>query len=98
MPSLDEVTALNLSPGVPVLRHWRTAYAVDRPIRVTRTIFAADRNRLVYEGADTSASNGVVPAGRDHDTLDPRHVGFGYTHISHSVIDLSRRAYPFDLG
>ncbi len=68
MPSLDEVTALNLSPGVPVLRHWRTAYAVDRPIRVTRTIFAADRNRLVYEGADTSASNGVVPDGRDNDT------------------------------
>jgi GntR family transcriptional regulator len=56
MPSLEEVEELNLSPGVPVLRHWRTAYSVDRPIRVTRTLFAADRNRLVYEGGDMSAS------------------------------------------
>lgn len=61
MPSLDEVTALNLSPGVPVLRHWRTAYSVDRPIRVTRTLFAGDHNRLVYEGGDTSARNRPMP-------------------------------------
>jgi GntR family transcriptional regulator len=68
MPSLDEVTALNLSPGVPVIRHWRTAYAVDRPIRVTRTLFAADRNRLVYEGGDTSARTRVMPDGCGNDS------------------------------
>lgn len=67
MPSLDEVTALNLSPGVPVLRHWRTAYSTDRPIRATRTLFAADRNRLVYEGGDTSAGSRLVPEGHGSD-------------------------------
>jgi GntR family transcriptional regulator len=68
MPSLDEITALNLSPGVPVLRHWRTAYSVDRPIRVTRTLFAADHNRLVYEGGDTSASNRNMSDRSDNDS------------------------------
>jgi GntR family transcriptional regulator len=68
MPSLDEVSALNLSPGVPVLRHWRTAYSVDRPIRVTSTLFAADRNQLVYEGGDTSVRNRRVPDDRDNDS------------------------------
>ena len=60
MPSLDELDALKLSPGAPVLRHWRTAYSVNRPIRVTLTLFAADRNRLVYEGGDASAGK-VLP-------------------------------------
>jgi len=57
MPSPDEVGVLKLRPGVPVLKHWRTGYSLDRPIRVTVTMFAADRNRLVYEGGDTSARN-----------------------------------------
>jgi len=60
MPSPDEVGVLKLSPGVPVLKHCRTGYSVDRPIRVTLTMFAADRNRLVYESGDTSARNSRV--------------------------------------
>lgn len=55
MPSREEITSLNLQRGVPVLRHWRTAYSVSRPIRATLTLFAADRNRLVYEDGDTTA-------------------------------------------
>jgi GntR family transcriptional regulator len=58
MPSRDEIANLNLQRGVPVLRHWRTGYSRNRPIRVTLTLFAADRNRLVYEDGDTPAGNG----------------------------------------
>jgi GntR family transcriptional regulator len=68
MPSLDEVEALKLNPGVPVLRHWRTTYSVDRPVRVTLTLFAADRNRLVYEGGDTSAANALLSTNLERDS------------------------------
>jgi GntR family transcriptional regulator len=40
---------LDLGAGVPVLAYVRTCYAKDRPVRLTETIFAGDRNRLVYE-------------------------------------------------
>ena len=35
--------------GVPVLSYVRTAYTKERPVRLTKTVFAGDRNRLVYE-------------------------------------------------
>ena len=63
MPSPDEAGVLKLRPGVPVLKHWRTGYSLHRPIRVTVTMFAADRNRRVYEGGDTSARNSKVTDG-----------------------------------
>lgn len=49
MPSPEEARALDLGVGVPVLLYARTAYTTDRPVRLTETVFAGDRNRLVYE-------------------------------------------------
>ena len=34
---------------MPVLVYVRTAYTKDRPVRLTETVFAGDRNRLMYE-------------------------------------------------
>ena len=62
MPTPSEARSLELRPGVPVLRHWRTAYSRERPIRVTLTVFAADRNRLVYEAGCTDAKNSSLRA------------------------------------
>jgi GntR family transcriptional regulator len=70
MPSRDESTSLNLRRGVPVLKHWRTAYSASRPIRATFTLFAADRNRLVYEDGDTAASNGPEAERHRSDSWD----------------------------
>ena len=41
--------------GVPVLAYVRTCYTKERPVRLTETIFAGDRNRLVYELGDLDA-------------------------------------------
>ncbi|MGH8895446.1 MAG: GntR family transcriptional regulator [Egibacteraceae bacterium] len=49
MPTPDEARTLDLGAGVPALMYVRTAYTKDRPVRLTETIFAGDRNRLVYE-------------------------------------------------
>ncbi len=49
MPTPDEARVLNLGAGTPVLVYVRTCYTKDRPVRVTQTTFAGDRNRLVYE-------------------------------------------------
>jgi GntR family transcriptional regulator len=49
MPTPDEASTLDLGTGVPVLVYVRTAYTKDRPVRLTETVFAGDRNRLVYE-------------------------------------------------
>ena len=46
---------LDLAAGVPVLAHVRTCYTKERPVRLTETIFAGDRNRLVYELGDLEA-------------------------------------------
>jgi GntR family transcriptional regulator len=54
MPTLDEATALDLGAGTPVLEYVRTAYTTERPVRVTVTTFASDRNRIVYTLGDTS--------------------------------------------
>jgi GntR family transcriptional regulator len=49
MPTPEEARALDLGTGVPVLIYTRTAYTKDRPVRLTETVFAGDRNRVVYE-------------------------------------------------
>ena len=55
MPSPDEVRKLDLGAGVPVLVYVRTTYTKQRPLRLTLTIFAGDRNRVVYELGDLDA-------------------------------------------
>ncbi|MFY1651154.1 GntR family transcriptional regulator [Solwaraspora sp. WMMB762] len=52
MPAPDEVTTLTLTAGTPVLRWLRTGYTPDRPVRVSVSTFAADRNRLLYTLGD----------------------------------------------
>jgi GntR family transcriptional regulator len=53
---------LGLTTGTPVLVYVRTTYSDSRPLRLTLTIFAGDRNRVVYEIGDlqayTPAENG----------------------------------------
>jgi len=49
MPTPGEASTLELGSGVPVLEYVRTAYTKERPVRLTKTVFAGDRNRLVYE-------------------------------------------------
>ncbi|HEY6708069.1 MAG TPA: UTRA domain-containing protein [Actinomycetota bacterium] len=55
MPIPDEAQTLDLAAGVPVLAYVRTCYTKERPVRLTETIFAGDRNRLVYELGDLDA-------------------------------------------
>ena len=55
MPTPEEAQTLDLGAGVPVLAYVRTCYTKDRPVRLTQTIFAGDRNRLVYELGDLDA-------------------------------------------
>jgi GntR family transcriptional regulator len=49
MPTPEEARTLDLATGVPVLAYVRTCYTKQRPVRLTETVFAGDRNRLVYE-------------------------------------------------
>jgi GntR family transcriptional regulator len=49
MPSAREFTYFGLSTGTPVIVVNRTAYSQDRPIRLTRYIYRADRVRLAHE-------------------------------------------------
>jgi GntR family transcriptional regulator len=50
MPTSDEVRALVLEPGVPVIRVVRVAYDTDeRPVESCDTVMAADRYVLSYE-------------------------------------------------
>lgn len=49
MPTPDEARKLALGTGAPVLVYTRTTWTTKRPLRITRTIFAGDRNRVVYE-------------------------------------------------
>jgi GntR family transcriptional regulator len=50
MPTVDEVRALRLQPGVPVIRLVRIAYDEgERPVEACDTLMAADRYVLNYE-------------------------------------------------
>jgi len=58
MPTPEESRRLEIGPGTPVMVCYRTGFTAERPIRVTETIFAGDRNRIVYEIGDISAREG----------------------------------------
>jgi GntR family transcriptional regulator len=49
MPNAREFAFFGLSTGTPVVVVNRTAYTQDRPIRMTRYIYRADRVRLTHE-------------------------------------------------
>jgi len=49
MPNGREFAFFGLSTGTPVVVVNRTAYSPDRPIRMTRYIYRADRVRLTHE-------------------------------------------------
>ncbi|MFE2352356.1 GntR family transcriptional regulator [Kitasatospora cineracea] len=49
MPSPEEVAALELPVGTPVIQHVRIGRGTDRPVRVMITIAPGDRHLLVYE-------------------------------------------------
>ena len=49
MPSTREFSFFGLSTGTPVVVVNRTAYAQERPIRMTRYVYRADRVRLTHE-------------------------------------------------
>ncbi|HEX9032976.1 MAG TPA: GntR family transcriptional regulator [Streptosporangiaceae bacterium] len=55
MPSSREFAYFGLSTGTPVVVVNRTAYSQDRPIRMTRYVYRADRVRLTHEV-------GIIPA------------------------------------
>ncbi len=52
MPTPDEARRLAMDSGAPVLVYARTTFTKDRPLRLTKTTFAGDRNRVVYELGD----------------------------------------------
>ncbi|MGH8880251.1 MAG: GntR family transcriptional regulator, partial [Stackebrandtia sp.] len=60
MPTPEEIRGLETGAGVPMLLYWRTTYSPARPLRVTRTLFPADRNVIRYELGELVA---------DHDGL-----------------------------
>ncbi len=49
MPNTREFAFFGLSTGTPVVVVNRTAYTQDRPIRMTRYVYRADRVRLTHE-------------------------------------------------
>jgi DNA-binding GntR family transcriptional regulator len=60
-PSPDETVLLALEQGVPVIDHRRVLYSMQlrdhlvRPVSFTRTVFAGDRNRLIYQHKQSDA-------------------------------------------
>ena len=49
MPTPAEAQALRMPPGVPVLVQYRTGWTETRPVKVTVTIWPADRVRLLWQ-------------------------------------------------
>jgi GntR family transcriptional regulator len=60
MPTPEEVRSLDLGMGVPILVYNRIAYTDTQPVRFTRTVFPADRNRLLYEMGALDALDGTA--------------------------------------
>lgn len=56
MPSVRELAFFGVSSGVPVIVVNRTAYSSDRPIRLTRYVYRADRVRLNHEVGEIPAA------------------------------------------
>lgn len=57
MPTPDQAQRLDMDRGVPLMVYIKTAWTDRRPVRMTRTLFPSDRNRLVYELGDLSGMN-----------------------------------------
>ena len=55
MPTPDEARKLQLGSGTPVIVYARTTFSDKRPLRLTLTTFASDRNRVIYELGDMRA-------------------------------------------
>jgi GntR family transcriptional regulator len=76
MPDLPEYSFFRLPGGIPLIVVDRTAYDSAGPIRLTRHIYPADRNRIAYDQGPlpegyqalpkppTRARDTAVPAGR----------------------------------
>ncbi|HEY3952096.1 MAG TPA: GntR family transcriptional regulator [Streptosporangiaceae bacterium] len=74
MPAPDELNFFRLPGGIPLIVVDRTAYDSARPIRLTRHVYPADRNRLAYDQGElpegyqalpkppARARDGVIPA------------------------------------
>jgi GntR family transcriptional regulator len=63
MPTPEEARRLAMSSGAPVLVYARTTFTKDRPLRLTKTMFAGDRNRVVYELGDlTGYDREAIPS------------------------------------
>lgn len=52
VPTAVETQTLDVSAGTPVLVYTRTAWTDSRPVRLTQTVYPADRNRIIYELGD----------------------------------------------
>jgi len=59
MPNAREFDFFRLASGMPVIVVNRTSYTTDRPIRLTRYIYRADRVRLLHV-------EGTIPEGYRH--------------------------------
>ncbi|HEY0542169.1 MAG TPA: GntR family transcriptional regulator [Actinoallomurus sp.] len=67
MPTPEERSFFQVGLGVPVFVVYRMAYAsaYERPIRLTVTVYPADRNQLSYDDGDVPArqlAEGEIPA------------------------------------
>lgn len=49
MPVPEEARALSIPPGIPVITEYRTGHSPDRPVKVTVTVWPADRTWLRCE-------------------------------------------------
>jgi GntR family transcriptional regulator len=61
MPDAAEYNFFQLPAGVPLVIVDRTAYDRTRPIRFTRHIYPADRNRLAYDIGDLPVHHTALP-------------------------------------
>ena len=74
MPTPDAARKLGLGTGTPALVYVRTTHTTERPLRLTVTIFAGDRNRIVYELGDlhlTTVATDRSSPGRSWYDLSP---------------------------
>lgn len=73
MPDLPEYSFFRLPGGIPLIVVDRTAYDSARPIRLTRHIYPADRNRIAYDQGLLPERHQALPKppGRAGDTATP---------------------------
>jgi GntR family transcriptional regulator len=61
MPDLPEYNFFRLPGGIPLIVVDRTAYDSERPIRFTRHVYPADRNRLAYDLGELPGKYQALP-------------------------------------